>query len=141
MMDGLNFRWATAEDSEKFALWAVKNKQIPIEDIKRAMKENNPTATVLVVTLNDEPVLFVPLYLTARIAFLGFRPESTAEDRLAAMEMMLLAIKAFAATWSIAEINTLTKSGYPVAQWASAHDFSVEDRELFELRLYEEKKV
>lgn len=139
-MEGLNFRWATAADTEKFTLWAIKNRQIPVDDIKRAMKENNPTSTVLVVTLHDEPILFVPLYLVARIAFLGFNPESSAEQRLAAMEMMLLAVKAFAATWSISEINTLTKSGYPVAQWAESHGFKAENRELFELVIGSENR-
>lgn len=140
-MEGLNFRWATAEDSADFARWAVQNKDIPIKDIKACKKEKNPTATVLVITLHEKPILFVPLYLVARIAFLGFNPESSAKERLAAMEMMLVAIKAFAANWGITEINTLTKSTYDVAKWASRHGFKPEDRELFALSITDEMVV
>jgi len=101
------------------------------------MKENNPTSTVLVIEKDGEPVLYVPMYCTMRIAFLGFNPEAAASLRLEAMELMLKAVKLFAATYGVNEITTLTKSAYNVAQWAQAHGFTPEDRELYTAQVVE----
>lgn len=131
----MNFRFANAEDAAPFAKWAAENPDIPTKDIAAALKENNPTATVLIVE-DDEgrTILYVPIYCTVRIAYLGFNPAADARERISAMNKMLEAIKAFAANFGINQVDTLTKTGYPVAQWAEKHGFNPEDRELFELK-------
>jgi|SRR5215471_3929441 len=133
-MGNMTFRFATPEDAPAFARWAATNPQIPEKDLKAGMKENNPTATVLVVEEEGVPRLYIPVYLTMRIAFLGFNPQNTREQNLAALETMLPCLKGFAAIWHINEIDTLTKSNIPVAMWAAAHGFTVEDRELYTVK-------
>lgn len=136
-MEDIQFRFATPADAGAFATWAARNPQIPAKDVEAGMKENNPTATVLVIELHGEPILYVPIYCAVRIAYLGFNPDSTPAERLAAMDAMLPAIKAFAANFGITEINTLTKSNYPVAKWARKHGFSADDRELYAVKATE----
>jgi hypothetical protein len=135
----MTFRFATPDDAPAFAAWAAQNPQIASKDLQAGMKENNPTATVLVVEEDGAdgkkvPRLFLPVYLTMRIAYLGFNPDNTREQNLAALEAMLPALKGFAAIWHINEVDTLTKSNIPVAQWAAAHGFEVEDRELYTVK-------
>ncbi len=130
----MTFRFATPADAPAFAEWAAKNPEIPQKDLEASMKKNNPTATVLVVEENGVPLLFIPVYLTMRIAYLGFNPENTREQNLAALEAMLPIVQAFARIWHINEVDTLTKSDIPVAQWAAAHGFEAEDRELYTVK-------
>lgn len=130
----MTFRFANPEDAEPFAAWATDHPDIPARDIKAAMKENNPTATILVIEDEGTPILYVPLYCSVRIAYLGFNPIADQRLRIAAMNTMRTAIMAFAANFGINQVDTLTKSGYAVAQWAEKHGFKAEDRQLFELK-------
>lgn len=138
----MTFRFATPEDAPAFAEWCGKNPHIPQRDKEAGMKENNPTATVLVIE-EDGPSgekivrLFIPLYLTMRIAYLGFNPENTREQTLEALEAMLPFVKGFAEIWHINEVDTLTQSGLPMAKWAAKpeHGFKPEDRELYTLKV------
>jgi hypothetical protein len=131
----MTFRFATADDAESFARWAAGNRLIDRGDIKAATKEENPTTTYFVIESDGVPVLFVPSYLVQRIGYLGFNPEADKETREAAMELMLRVLKAFAIEHQIATIDVLTKSAYPVAEWARAHGFNPDARELFKLEL------
>lgn len=130
----MTFRFANPEDAAPFAKWAVDNPDIPQNDIKAAMKENNPTVNVLIVEDDGIPVLYVPLYCSMRIAYLGFNPEADQRQRIEAMNKMKIAIMGFAAAFGINQVDTLSKRGYAVAQWAEKHGFDPESRELFELK-------
>jgi hypothetical protein len=137
----MSHRFAMPEDAPAFARWAAENPQIPVKDLNAGRKENNPTATVLVIEEDVDgvkvPRLFLPVYFTMRIAYCGFNPENTREQSLDALENMLPFLKDFAQFWKINEIDTLTKSDIPIAQWAAAHDFKAEERELYTLKVVE----
>lgn len=130
----MTFRFAAESDAKPFAQWAAENPDVPIGDIQAATKEKNPTSTVLVIEEDGKTVLAVPLYAVMRIACLLFNPEADPRQRIAAMGKMLEAIKAFAASFGINQVDTLSKSGYAVASWAEKHGFDKEKRELFELK-------
>ena len=131
----MTFRFAEARDAEPFSKWASENRLIDRGDIKAATKEENPTTTYLVIERDGVPVLFMPVYLVMRIGYLGFNPDACSETRQLAMEQMLLAVKSFAALYQISTIDVLTKSAYPVAEWARQHGFNPDPRELFKLNL------
>lgn len=131
----MNIRFAKPEDAQAFSNWAARNPQISRDDILAASKAENPTTTFLVVEEDGEPVFFVPVFLTMRIGYLGFKPGSSKDTREAAMEKMLEFIRALAGLYSINTVDTLTRSGIPVAEWARAHGFHADPRELFQLRV------
>jgi hypothetical protein len=140
-MSEINFRFATPEDAPAFTKWTMENPQIPQKDREAAMKENNPTATVLVLERDGVPVFFLPVYMTMRIAYCGFNPENTREESLESLETMLHYLKEFAKIWFINEIDVLTVGKLPIAQWAAAHDFKREDRELYTLKVVKPTKT
>lgn len=127
----MTFRFAEADDAEKFARWAAENPQIDRQDILAATKEKNPTTTYLVIEEDGEPVMFLPAYLVLRIGYLGFNPAATADQREAAMGTMFKALQVFAQEHQIGSIDTLTRSTIPVARWARRHGFTADTRELF----------
>jgi len=130
----MTFRFANPEDAAPFARWAAENPDIPQRDIEASMKENNPTATFLVIEDEGKVILAVPLFAVVRIACLLFNPEADERQKIAAMGKMREAIMAFAASFGINSVDTLSKSGYAVARWAVKHGFEQENRELFELK-------
>lgn len=130
----MTFRFATPEDAPAFAAWAADNRLIDRGDVAAATKEQNPTTTYFVIESDGVPVLFVPCYLVQRVGYLGFNPDADKATREAAMEMMLQYLKAFAIEHQIGSIDVLTKSAYPVAEWARAHGFNPDQRELFILK-------
>lgn len=131
-MSGWNFRLAQPSDAEAFSKWVAENPQIDPKDIEAAKKSNNPTVLYFVVENPEgEAVLFAPLYLSYTLAHLAFNPESRASEKMKAMQVILDGTVAWAAQFGLREINTLTKKGYGVAEWALAHGFEADPRELF----------
>lgn len=138
-MPKMTFRFATPEDAPAFSRWAAENPDIPGKDLEASMTKNNPTATVLVVEeeLADGSKvarMFLPVYLTMRIAYLGFNPENTPKQTLQALEAMLPIVQGFARIWHINEVDTLTRTGLSMARWAGKHGFEAEDRELYTMK-------
>jgi hypothetical protein len=140
-VDEFTVRLAGAEDSEPFAKWIAESTQIPVEDVKASLKDNNPTSITLVIEKNGEVVLFAPLYAVARLAFIGFNPEMPGRERLKAMDALKKAAQAFWGMHGVNEIETLTMEGYPVAQWAMKHGFAVEPRQVLKLTTKEKETV
>lgn len=134
-IDGLTFRPAQPSDAAAFAKWATNNDKIPKKDILAALSENNPTTVVIVVEKDGEPLLYVPLYCSINLAYLGFRPGSHGKDRLKAMAAMQWAIASFAFEHGIREVNVQTSKDYPVGQWALKHGFKEESRQTFKMRV------
>jgi hypothetical protein len=135
----MTFRFAVPEDAPAFAKWAAENPDIPEKDLAASLQKNNPTATVLVVEeeLADGSKvarMFIPVYLTMRIAYLGFNPENTPKQTLQALDAMLPIVQGFARIWHINEVDTLTRTGLPMARWAGKHGFEPEDRELYTMK-------
>lgn len=131
----MNFRFAEPKDSAELARWAATNPQIDRGDLEAATKAQNPTTTFLVIEDEGEVILAMPVYLVMRIGYLLFNPAADRSRREAAMETMLRAVQAFAMAYQV-NLDVLTKSGIPVAEWARAHQFTADPRELFTLKLH-----
>lgn len=129
----MTFRFAQPKDAETFARWAAGNRQIDPKDLEAATKKQNPTTTFLVIEDEGQVVLAMPVYLMMRIGYLLFNPAADKDSREAAMEKMLQAVQAFAMTYQV-NLDVLTRRGIPVAEWARAHDFNPDARELFTLK-------
>jgi hypothetical protein len=134
----MKFRFANHDDAGPFTKWACENKDIPLRDIDSARKENNPTATVLVIETDEGvPILYAPGYCALMIAYLGFNPEATERQKIEAMSKMLEALKAFSANFGINEIEVLSRPEYSVAKWAIKHGFKQDERQLFTAKVLE----
>ena len=129
------FRFAEPSDSERLSAWVAGNPQIDRGDVRAAGTKENPSSTYLVIEHDGQPVMFMPVYMVLRIGYLAFNPEADRETREAALEEMLKVVVAFAAIYKVATIDVLTRSGIPVAEWARAHGFNPDPRELFSLNL------
>lgn len=131
-MSEWKFRAASPEDAKDFAQWAIENPLTDRRDIQASTSKKNPTVLTFAIE-NDEgkAILFAPLYLSYTLGYLGFNPDSTAAERKRALQMILDGVVAFIAQFGIREITTLTKRGYPVAEWALKHGFEADDRETF----------
>lgn len=134
------FRFATATDAQQFAEWATGNPDIPRSDIESGTREQSPTATYLIVEEDGKVILCVPAFAVLRIAYLLFNPDADAKQRVGAMNKMRECLKGFAAMFGINRIETLSREGYAVAEWAEKHGFEIEDRQLFTLTVGLEKK-
>lgn len=133
-IQGWKFRLAVPSDAESFSKWVTTNPFIAPQDVAAAQKDKNPTVVYFAVENPDGVVVaFAPIYAQMVIAHLGFNPETTPEDRKAAMRLGLNGIIEFAALYGIREIVTLSKGEYPVAQWALDHGFDLEPRQLLRL--------
>jgi hypothetical protein len=128
------FRFAEPKDADSFSLWVAENPQVDRTDVATASIKENPSTTYLVIERDGEPVMFLSAFLVMRIGYLGFNPAADAETRKAAMELMLHKLQELAALFSISTIDVLTKSSYSVAEWARAHGFDPDPRELFSLK-------
>jgi len=129
------FRLAVPEDAEAFARWAAGNPLIDPKDLQTGLKKNNPTILFFAVEKDGVVQAFAPLYCPMILAYLGFNPEATSEDKKQAMQTLLDGVSAFAVQFGIREIITLSKEKYPVAQWALAHGFEIDPRQLLKLDL------
>jgi hypothetical protein len=139
-MSEWSFRFAEKHDAQPFADWALNNHDIPHKDIQAGTREQNPTVQYFVIENDGKVVLCVPAFCVLRIAYLLFNPDTSERERIKAMGMMREALKAFAENFGINSIETLSKEGYAVAQWAKKHEFKVEDRQLFGLTVGLENK-
>ena len=127
----LFFRLAEEKDSAPFAAWIGQSTQIPIEDVKASLKENNPTSITLVIEdAQGKPILFAPTFAVAVLGFLGFNPESDPMERLSALEVLQGTAQAFWREHGVTEIDVLTREDYPVAKWALRHGAEIEPRQL-----------
>jgi len=127
-------RIAAEKDAEPFANWIAASTQIPVEDVKASLKENNPTSVTLVI--EDERgkvILAAPTYAVAMLGFIIFNPETTDLERGKGLAAIKKAAQAFWAMHGVTEIDTLTREDYPVAQWAMRHGFELESRTLLRL--------
>lgn len=130
-----NFRLAVPEDAENFSRWAATNIQIDPSDLRAGMRANNPTVLWFVAEKDGVPMAFAPVYLSAVLAHLGFNPDTRAAEKLQALTVLKDGVSALMVQFGIREIQTLTKPGYGVAQWASKNGFDVDSRMLYRLDL------
>ena len=125
------FRLAGPEDAEAFVRWSTSNPQVDPKDIVSATKAKNPTVLVFAVEKDGVVQAFAPLHVQMSLDYLGFNPDADGKDKLRAMNMLNDGVAAFAVQYGIREITVVSKTEYPVAQWAMKHDFELEPRQLF----------
>jgi len=129
MSESWNFRLAEPRDAEAFAKWSLENRQIDPKDRIAATKAKNPTCLYFAVEKDGVVVAFAPIYAQMILAFLCFNPETTADDRKHALQMLMDGVSAVAVQLGIHEITTLSKERYPVARWALGHGFDLDPRQ------------
>src|SRR5579863_3692440 len=132
------FRLAEPSDAEAFSHWSAENPQIDRKDLLLGMKANNPTVLTFVAEKDGITVAFVPVFLSAMIAHLGFDPKARASEKMKALSVLKDGLMAFFVQFGIRELNTLSKSDYGIAKWAIANGFETDGRELFRLDLTRE---
>jgi hypothetical protein len=130
----LTFRLADEQDSEPFSNWIAASTQIPVQDVEDSLKEYNPTSITLVIQDSaGKVILFAPTFAVARLAFIGFNPEASPLERARGLSCILGATQEFWKTHGVTEIDTLTKTDYPIAEWAIRHGFQLENRQILRL--------
>lgn len=134
-MSEWNFRLAEPADAADFSKWIAENRHIDDADKLAATGAQNPTVLWFVAEKNGKPVGFAPVYLQATVPHLGFDPASDAEDRKAAMGVLMDGVSAFMIQYGVREITTLSKEKYPIARWALDHGFGQDSRQVFKLDL------
>lgn len=132
-LDHLTVRIANENDAEPFSKWIAESTNIPVEDVKASLKENNPTSITLVIECDGKVLMFFPTYAVALLGFLGFNPEADPRERLKAMEAAKRAAQAFWGMHGVTTIATLSREDYPVAKWALNHGFGLEPRQVLVL--------
>jgi hypothetical protein len=130
-----NFRLAEPRDAEAFAKWVTENPQIDPKDVESARKVNSPTVLTFVAEKDGVPIAFAPLHLVALLDHLAFSSDARASEKMQAMDVLKDGVSAFMVQFGIREIHTLSREGYPVAQWALKHGFDLEPRQLLRLDL------
>src|ERR1700676_2129427 len=130
-----NFRLAGPDDSESIAKWVAENPQIDPKDILNGMKKNQPTVLWFVAENNGVTVAAAPVFLSAVLAHLAFNPDARASEKMQAMDVLKDGVTAFMAQFGIRSISTQSNPGYPIAKWALAHDFEMDERNTFVLDL------
>ena len=134
--NGWKFRLAEARDSADFVQWTIANPLIDQKDVQAAKKKNNPTAMYFAVENAEGKIIgFVPIYLQILLAHLVFNPESTAAERKQGMAVGMEGLIHFAAGQGLREIVTMSKAEYPVAKWALANGFDLEERQLLKFEI------
>lgn len=124
-------RVAQQEDIKAFAEWAAGNGDIPAEDIQAVAKAKCPL--VLVVEVDGQPELYIPLLPAMTIAYLGFRPGQSPRVKAKAMQGMLEAIKNVQQSLGIEDTYVFTKAEYPMGKWALKHGFVEKSKTGFSL--------
>lgn len=134
-MSGWNFRLAEPADAPAFSKWVAENEHIDDADKLAATHDQNPTVLWFVAEKDGKPVGFAPVYLQGKVPHLGFDPESSADDRKAAMTVLMDGVSAFMVQYGVREIMTLSKERYPIARWALQNGFDQDTRQVFTLDL------
>jgi hypothetical protein len=123
------FRLAVPEDSADFTKWTASNPQIDPDDVRRAM--NNPACLYLVACLDGQPIVFAPVYCQLHLSHLVLSPEASSKQKLSALTGLLAFAVDTARQLNISEITTLSRSSYPMGQFAEHVGFEKDSRELF----------
>jgi hypothetical protein len=130
-MSEWTYRLAEISDSSLFVEWVKSNPLVDPADVHRAIGGGNPACLTLVACLDGNPVMFAPVYPTWHLACLSISPTTSADERKQALKGLLEFGCGLAVQQNIREINTLTRSSYPMSHIAARLGFERDDRELF----------
>lgn len=134
-MKNITVRLARPEDAESFAAWAAENQAISTEDLQEFSK--HATAVTFVVEADGKPIFYFPVYAICKLGFLGFNPEADTRERLAALDSGMEALRDFARSFGISEVQftTTADESYPMLRWCQKHGFRPVDRQHFRLEV------
>jgi hypothetical protein len=121
---------ATPEDAPAFVEWATKNPDIPEEDIDAVA---NSTPLTLVVEVDGQAELYLPLIPAVTIGYLGFRPGQNVRTKAVALRAMAEALQDVQRRLSINDAYVFTKAEYPMGKWALKNGFKMKDKSAFTL--------
>ena len=130
-MMNVTVRPAQPGDAESFAAWAANNPDIPQQDINAVRKSEIPF--VLVVEIDGEAAMYMPLIPAVTIGYLGFRPDLAPRPKAKAMRAMLAALKEFMGALKISDTYVFTKAEYPMGKWALRNGFKPKEKDGFTL--------
>lgn len=131
MQRDIKVRFATPEEIPTLADWAYNNQDIPQEDLDAL--ENCQIPMILVVEVNGQPELFLPLLPAVTIAFLGFRPDGDLRNKAIALREMRQALGRFLEGLKIDNAYVFTKAEYPMGKWALKNGFKQKEKDGFTL--------
>jgi hypothetical protein len=127
----VKIRMATEADAPAFAEWITSNPDIPQEDIEAVSACKIPMT--LVVEIDGQAEMFVPLLPAVTIGYLGFRPDSTPRKKARARREMLRALELFQIGLQIPDAYVFTKAEYPMGKWALRNGFKQKSKDGFTL--------
>lgn len=127
----VKIRMAEEADAPDFAEWATSNPDIPQEDLEAVAACKIPM--VLVVEIDGEAELYLPLLPAVTLAFLGFRPGSSLRKKALALRAMRSALAGFQRELQIPDAYVFTKAEYPMGKWALRNGFKQKSKDGFTL--------
>jgi hypothetical protein len=127
----VKIRMAEEADAPSFAQWITSNPDIPQEDIDAVSACKIPM--VLVVEIDGQAEMFMPLLPAVTIGYLGFRPDSEPRKKATARRAMQRALKEFQSRLQIQDAYVFTKAEYPMGKWALRNGFRQKSKDGFTL--------
>lgn len=130
MSQQVTTRLAKPEDAPAFVAWALGNPDIPEEDIDAVA---NSTPLTLVVEVNGQAEIYLPLIPAVTLGFLGFRPGQDVRTKSIALNALAVALQDLQRQLKINDAYVFTKAEYPMGKWALKHGFKTKDKTAFTL--------
>jgi hypothetical protein len=130
MEQKITSRLATAEDAPAFVEWAVNNPDIPEADIDAVA---NSIPLTLVVEVDGQAEVYLPLIPAMTLGYLGFRPGQDVRTKAVALNAMAEALQNLQRELKISDAYVFTKAEYPMGKWALKHGFKTKDKTAFTL--------
>lgn len=127
----VKIRMATEADAPAFAEWATSNPDIPREDLEAVAACKIPM--VLVVEIDGQAEMYMPLLPAVTIGYLGFRPDSEPRKKAVARRVMLKALEDSLEILQIPDAYVFTKAEYPMGKWALRNGFKQKSKDGFTL--------
>lgn len=127
----VKIRMAEEADAPAFAEWATTTPDIPREDIEAVQRCAIPM--VLVVEIDGQAEMYMPLLPAVTIGYLGFRPDSEPRKRATARRAMRRALEGFQKALQIPDAYVFTKAEYPMGKWALRNGFKQKSKDGFTL--------
>jgi hypothetical protein len=128
----VKIRMATEADAPAFAEWITNHPDIPQEDVKAVSACKIPM--VLVVEIDGEAEMFMPLLPAVTIGYLGFRPGMDLRKKARSLRAMRKALEGFQRALQIPDAYVFTKAEYPMGKWALRNGFKEKLEDGFTLR-------
>lgn len=130
-MKKTSVRLATPQDAELCAKWVAQNLEIPIADQEAVQRAKFPL--MLVVEVDGQPELFMPLLPALTIGYLGFNPTQDVKTKARALKAMKAALIELQKNLGIEDAYVFTRPEYPMGKWALKNKFVIKENLGFSL--------